>query len=124
MLYSKYKSTSTGIFSAFYLIIFVHTDSIPSPLLILQDHNAKNYQCRRLSLSWYCNESPNMFLFLRQGILESSCLMHYKKTPQSREEMTFRQRQDILTEDTTLPLRYLSDDGECAIEITVTGSFP
>ena len=48
---------------------------------------------------------------------QTSCINAWQKIPRNKTEVTFRTRQGVLTEDTPLPVRYLSDDGLCAIDL-------
>ena len=50
----------------------------------------------------------------------TSCANAWEKISRSKEELTFRARQGVTTPDLPVPVRYLSDDGLCAIDIDLT----
>lgn len=51
----------------------------------------------------------------------TSCRNAWEKMPRSRKEEVFKpRRQGVLYDDATLPIRYLSDDGGCAIDVRFT----
>ena len=52
-------------------------------------------------------------------INQTSCLNAWSKISRSKIERVFRIRQEVATEDTVTPFRYLSDDGTCAIDFKI-----
>ena len=51
------------------------------------------------------------------GLKQTSCVNAWQKINRTTTKETFRTRKGVLTEDTPLPVRYLSDDGLCAIDL-------
>ena len=43
----------------------------------------------------------------------------WKKIPRTKDKIAFRSRADVLNNGFTLPFRFLSDDGRCAIDIVL-----
>lgn len=48
-----------------------------------------------------------------------SCLDAWKKIPRTKDKIVFGRRGDVLKNGFTLPFRFLSDDGRCAIDIVL-----
>lgn len=51
----------------------------------------------------------------------ASCRNAWEKIERSKKKVVFRDRKDILTPDIPLPVRFLSDDGFCSIDVDFLG---
>ncbi len=112
-----------GLFVPFLVLTPALTLSLPPSLSLSLNTNTTD-NLPNASLSNYTH--PTEILGIPQPLCDpaygreinpNSCANAWKKIERSTTKRVFRTRQGILTEDEPLPVRYLSDDGRCAIEI-------
>ena len=100
----------------FVLIHLTNAIVVPPPLSLLPT-TTNDTKTLSQTLSNLTDTSPLCSSAYGSDLRGVSCLDAWEKIGRTKTKRTFRRRDGILSEGTPLPIRYLSDDGLCAIDL-------